>query len=144
MKIGVGTLTLSGAGTYAGGTTIEAGTLLVKNTAGSATGSGAVQVGGGTLGGGGIIAGQTTIGTGSGAGGSLQPGKGASNAATITVRNTLIFKSDGRYVWKLNTKKAMADQVVASGVTIETGAQFCLNTVANKKLNCGQRLHRNQ
>ena len=137
VKIGVGTLTLTGASTYAGGTTIEAGTLLVKNTAGSATGSGAVQVGGGTLGGGGIIAGQTTIGTGSGAGGSLQPGKGASNAATITLRNTLIFKSDGRYVWKLNTKKAAGDQVVASGVTIETGAQFCLNTVANKKLTAG-------
>jgi autotransporter-associated beta strand protein len=137
-KIGTGTVTLSGASTYKGGTTVSAGTLLVKNTTGSATGTEAVQVSGGILGGKGIIAGAVTIGTGSASGGSLQPGKGASTATTLTIQKTLTFKSDGTYSWKLNTKKAKADQVIANGVAIETGAQFDLNAVGNKKLTTGK------
>ena len=42
VKAGVGTLELSGANTYSGGTTVQAGTLLVKTSA--ALGSGAVEV----------------------------------------------------------------------------------------------------
>ena len=137
-KIGRGTLTLSGANTYPGTTTVKDGNLLVKNTTGSGTGTGALQVSGGILGGRGIIAGATTIGTGSSTGGTLQPGKGASTPSTITLQNTLTFKSDGTYSWKLNTKKAKADQVIANGVAIQTGAQFDLNTVGNKKLTAGK------
>ncbi len=40
VKNGQGTLDLTGANTYTGGTTINAGTLLVDNTTGSATGAG--------------------------------------------------------------------------------------------------------
>lgn len=137
-KVGNGTLSLSSANTYTGGTTITAGTLLVKNTTGSATGTGATQVTGGTLGGKGIIAGAVTVGTGSSTGGSLQPGKGASTAITLTLQSSLTFKSDGTYVWKLNSKKSKADQVIANGVTIQAGAQFDLNTVGNKKLTTGK------
>jgi autotransporter-associated beta strand protein len=137
-KIGSGRLTLSGANSYAGGATIQAGTLLAKNPTGSATGFGMVQVSGGLLGGKGIISGPTTIGTGSGVGAFLQPGKGASTPITLTIQNTLTFKSDGTYTWKLNTKKAKADQVIANGVTIEPGAQFDSNTVGNKKLAAGK------
>lgn len=43
-KTGAGTLELAGANTYTGGTTVNAGTLLVSNTAGSGTGTGAVNV----------------------------------------------------------------------------------------------------
>jgi len=57
IKIGAGTLTLTGANTYSGQTSVNAGTLLANNTSGSATGSGAVVVGAaGTLGGSGRIA----------------------------------------------------------------------------------------
>jgi hypothetical protein len=72
-----------------------------------------------------------TIGTGSGAGTFLEPGVGASKPTTLTIQ------ADGTYTYKLNTKKAKADQVIANGVTIESGAQFNFAKVANKKLAAG-------
>jgi autotransporter-associated beta strand protein len=57
-KIGSASFTLTGANSYGGGTTVSNGTLLVNNTAGSATGTGAVTVvSGATLGGNNVIAG---------------------------------------------------------------------------------------
>jgi hypothetical protein len=47
------------------------------------------------------------------------------------------LKADGTYTWQLNTKKARADQVLANGVTIESGAQFNLRPIANKRLTVG-------
>ena len=70
-KTGAGTLDLTyGGNNYRGGTRVSAGTLLVSNLSGSATGSGAVTVeAGGTLGGSGIISGSVVL-----AGGRLNPG----------------------------------------------------------------------
>ncbi len=71
-KTGAGTLELAGANTYTGGTTVDAGTLLVSNTTGSGTGSGAVSVNlDATLGGTGRIGGHVNIN----ADGSLAPGE---------------------------------------------------------------------
>jgi Passenger-associated-transport-repeat len=61
-KGGNGTLALTAANTYTGGTTVSTGTLLVNNLSGSGTGSGAVTVqSGATLGGGGLIGGLLSI-----------------------------------------------------------------------------------
>jgi fibronectin-binding autotransporter adhesin len=73
IKSGAGTLTLTAAGTYQGGTTISGGILQVAAPSGSATGSGAIIVNsGGTLSGSGTIGGTVTIN----AGGILDPGIG--------------------------------------------------------------------
>jgi autotransporter-associated beta strand protein len=65
VKEGIGTFTLTGSSTYSGGTTVSAGTLLINNEAGSATGSGPVQVASGArIGGNGTIAGNLTLNSG--------------------------------------------------------------------------------
>src|SRR5262249_43739225 len=138
LKVGTGTLTLSSSTQeYCLGTTVNSGVLLVKSTGGSGTGSGPVTVAGGTLGGRGAISGKVSVGTGTGPGAAIAPSQGASNPTTITLQNQLIFKPDGSYLYRLNTNKATADQVIANGVTIKSGALFNFKTVANKKLTTG-------
>jgi autotransporter-associated beta strand protein len=87
---GSATLTLSGASTYSGGTTVDQGTLLVINTTGSGTGSGAVIVNfGGTLGGLGVINGPTIVQPGC----TLAPGPGAGNSiGTLTFGSSLTLE----------------------------------------------------
>jgi autotransporter-associated beta strand protein len=137
-KIGAGMLELSGANTYTGGTTLNAGGLVINNTTGSGTGTGAVQVNGGILAGSGIISGAVTVGTGSGTGAFLTPGMGASTATTLTIQSALTFKADGTYTCRLNTKKTKADQLIANGVTIESGAQFAFKVTGNEQLHTGK------
>src|SRR6266480_3510484 len=124
-KIGRGTLSLTKANTYTGGTILRAGTLLVKNTTGSATGSGAVRVNAGTLGGTGKITGAVTVGTGSGLGAFLSPGNSATKPGTLTINNnTLTFNSDSTYKCAVDRTTVTATQVAAKGVTIKSGARF--------------------
>ena len=130
-KQGSGTLTLSGANTYTGGTIVNEGSLNVNNRSGSATGGGIIQVNGGMLSGGGFISGPVTVGSGSGPGAVLAPGNGST---TMTLRSTVTFRADGSYDWRLKTVPARADKVVANGVTIESGAQFEAIAVGNAQL----------
>ena len=124
-KSGRGTLSLTKANTYTGGTTLKAGTLLVKNTTGSATGSGAVHVNAGTLGGTGKIAGAVTVGTGIGIGAFLSPGNSATKPGTLTIdNNTLTFNSASTYKCALDRTTVTVSQVTAKGVRINSVAQF--------------------
>jgi autotransporter-associated beta strand protein len=87
-KTTAGSVTLTRANTYNGGTTISAGTLLANNTTGSATGTGAVTVAnGGTLAGNGAVNGAVTVN----GGGTLAPGNSIDslNVGAIT------FGADG-------------------------------------------------
>jgi autotransporter-associated beta strand protein len=124
-KVGTGKLFLTNANTYTGGTTINDGKLVVDNRSGSGTGSGAVQVNAGRLGGKGTIAGAVIVGKGCGPGAVLSPGKTGTESGTLTIQRTLRFNSDGTYKVALNSDTARADEVVAKGVTINSGAQFC-------------------
>jgi autotransporter-associated beta strand protein len=137
-KIGTGTLTLSGANDYGGGTAITSGVLLVSNISGSGTGTGAVSVNAGTLGGSGIIAGGATIGTNTGVQAFLAPSKGAKKPATLAILSTLTLNDDSTYIYQLNTKRAVSDEVIANGVVIDGGAKFSLRPSGNNSLMLGQ------
>ncbi|PYV73628.1 MAG: hypothetical protein DMG96_22520 [Acidobacteria bacterium] len=137
-KIGISTLTLTGANTYSGGTTVTEGALKISNTSGSGTGTGAVQVNAGTVGGKGTVAGAVTVGTGSGAGAFLEPSIGVIKPSSLSIQSALTLKADSTYTYKVNTNKAKADKVIANGVTIDSGAQFNFVAVANMTLNLGK------
>jgi len=137
-KIGTGTLTLASGNSYRGGTTVTAGILLVSNSSGSGTGMGTVSVNGGTLGGSGIIAGAVTVGTNAGPGASLAPSKGAKKPAILTIQGALTLNDDSTYLYKLDTKRAKADEVIANGVVIDDGAKFSLRPSRNNALTLGQ------
>ncbi|HEY3663613.1 MAG TPA: autotransporter-associated beta strand repeat-containing protein, partial [Chthoniobacterales bacterium] len=141
-KIGNGTLTLSGASLYTAGTTISAGSLVVSNTAGSATGPGAVSVTAGTLGGSGIIAGAVTVGTGSGTGAFLAPAHGGKKQLTLTIQGSVTFNADATYTYTFKAKgrKSKIDKVIANGVTINSGAKVNLSGTTQGPLTPGATL----
>ena len=134
-KSGKGKLTLSKANTYIGGTTVSKGTLLATNRSGSATGTGAVAVNAGTLGGTGKMSGAVTIATATTAA-ILAPGSGA-RPGTLTTLKTLTFNSLGNYKADLNSTLVTADQVVAKGVTINSGATITITDLGTGTLTVG-------
>ena len=97
IKSGAGTVTFSGnANTFSGGTIINAGKLLVSNSAGSGTGSGVVNINdGATFGGTGLISGALMINDG----GSVSPG---ASPGQLQVGGGTTFAGGGRYVFEIN------------------------------------------
>ena len=107
VKSGAGTFTLSRANTYANGTIINGGTLLVNNTNNSGTGSGTVTINSGaTLGGTGIIDGAVT----NNAGGTLSPG--VAGIGTLTLNSDLILSASSTNTFEVDGTASTNDAVV--------------------------------
>lgn len=138
VEIKSGVVTFFGASTYTGTTTISGGTLIATNDTGSATGSGPVEITGGTLGGTGTIGGDVTIGGGSGSG-ALVPGEQSQQEATLTLQSTLTFQTGGTYLYSFNANRnnSRADEVIANGVTIASGATLTVDGKIGGRLPVG-------
>lgn len=122
---GPGAETLSGNSNYSGGTNVRQGTLLVDNTSGSATGSGAVSVeNGATLGGTGAITGAVTVDRD----GTLSPGDPAVGAGALATGPLTI--EPGGNVDVLTTAPATkgppGDQTEVDGISDIDGASVAV------------------
>ena len=135
-KTGTGTLTLSHANTYNGGTTIRQGAVVVSNATGSATGVGKVQVNLGILRGVGKIDGAVTVGNGSSSGATILGGNSTS-PGILTINSALTFRSFSSYKCALNRASVKASQVSALGVIIDSGATFSFVDVGTGTLPVG-------
>jgi autotransporter-associated beta strand protein len=118
-KIGNGTLTVATAQSYSGNTTVNAGTLLVSNPAGSATGSGTVTANSGaTLAGSGNIGGPVALQSGA----FLAPGEnGVGTLATgaLALAGTYRCQLDGND----------ADRLTVAGNLNLAGASLAVSTL---------------
>ena len=112
-KLGTGTVTLKGANTYTGGTTVSSGTLLVDNSAGSGTGTGKLSVlnYNTSLGGIGSVSGATSLTSGA----LLSPGDPALGGShgTLTFGGDLTLGAGSSALFELGG--ADSDQVVVGG-----------------------------
>ncbi len=127
-KIGAGTLTLSGNNTYSGATAINAGTLRVANSVGSAFGTSAVTVAAGaTLAGAGSFTGPLTLS------GLVSPGASPGTLAT----GSQTWNGGAAYVWEINRAAGVSgtnyDLLAISGsltVAATSGNRFTLSLVS--------------
>ena len=111
-KLGAGTLTLSGQGTYTGRTFVNGGALIINsgNLAYYTT------VLDGTLGGTGTLSGPVTLNAGT----TFAPGASAGSVGTLTINNSLT--NGGNLAIEVNKSLSPSnDLVVVSGLLINTG-----------------------
>jgi autotransporter-associated beta strand protein len=137
-KIGRGSWTLTGNSSYSVGTFINGGRLIANNPMGSPTGASPVLVNKGILGGSGTLAGTVTVGSGRGRTAEISPGSSAErNVGTFTIQGSLSFASDGIYTFQVDSDSATSDSVVATGVVINSGAQFQASDLGSSGLPVG-------
>ena len=136
-KDGSGSLTLTGASNYLGTTLVKRGKLIVNNSSGSGTGSGPLQVDTGTLGGTGTIAGPVTVGRGSTRGAFLAPGADPAGVGTLALQSSVSLLADGTFQFDVSSNGAIADRLVANGVTIDSSAKFLGNDIGTSLLPIG-------
>jgi autotransporter-associated beta strand protein len=123
VKTGSGIWTLTGTNnTYSGGTTINGGTLLVNNLAGSATGTNLVAVNsGGTLAGTGIISGAVAVNTG-GVFASGNP------LGTLTISNNLTLATGSTTLIQVQHLPLTNNAAKITGTLAEVGTLWVTNT----------------
>lgn len=104
-----GTVVFTAANTYGGGTEVLGGTLLVNNTAGSGTGTGAVTVTAGNLGGNGIIT--TTAGVRVAANAAIRPGdsEAAGGLGALTLNTPLTLNETGGSILGFQISRTTSD-----------------------------------
>jgi autotransporter-associated beta strand protein len=119
-KSGAGTMRLTSANTYASGTILSAGRLLVNNPSGSGTGSGAVTVNGGILGGTGTIAGTVTINSG----GTISPG---TSIGTLSLNSAPTFNGTNFMEINRNGGSPLADNIVLTSGALNYGGTLVVS-----------------
>jgi autotransporter-associated beta strand protein len=125
-KLGASTLTLSGASTYTGLTTISNGTLLVN---GSLDGGGVAVRTGATLSGTGLIGGTVTLDPGA----SLAPGNGG--IGQLDIDGDITCKAGSTNLFEVNGSTVNYDVVVAGGTVSYGGV---LKVITNGTFTAGQ------
>ena len=119
-KTGPGTMELTAANLYQGGTAISDGTLLVNNTSGSGTGSGGVTVqNGGTLAGNGTISAGVNVQSG----GTLSPGNGV---GTLTVGGLTL---SGTTLMEINKSLSPSNDLVTSTAPVTYGGTLIVTNL---------------
>ena len=130
-KVGLGTLRLQAAGTYSGGTTVNAGTLLLDSIGGSLPVGGALLMNGGTFDMSEIAIGQT-VGALSGPGGTIA--LGANTLTTSSPASTAlaaIITGTGGLVKQGSGTLTLTGASTYSGGTTVSGGLVNFSTLAN-------------
>lgn len=112
-KVGTGTLTLSGASSYTGATTVTAGGISVDGSLGTTAVTVASSA---TLSGGGSIGGAVTVQSG----GTLSPG-GVGTIGTLTLSGSLTLQSGATTRIEINRAASTADKLAVTGSFTRAG-----------------------